>query len=103
MQIQRTLIELRGEAVGIAVQEQRGWRFYAAVAAAHDLDKHLFASPQAIEDACRKLSAPPHRFSSRFFTRDRDAGAAGASSQFPAPQPPLPEGGAPYGFPFAHY
>jgi hypothetical protein len=57
MQIERLLIELGDEPVGVAVCEGKKFRFYAAHAGVMKLDKAIFTSPGAIENACKVLAA----------------------------------------------
>jgi len=57
MYIERFLVELRGEPVGVAVHEGKGCRFYAASFVVMELNKRFFPSAGAVEDACRKLVA----------------------------------------------
>jgi hypothetical protein len=89
MNLERTLIEVGGEPVGIAVHEGRACRFFASSRAVAKLDKVLFPSPQAAEDACQKLSRPQPR--------------ASQAARVPMDEMPTPRGGLPYDFPFMHF
>jgi len=46
-----TLIELGDDAVGLAVRERSGYRFFAAVPALSAIDSRLFASLKALRQA----------------------------------------------------
>jgi hypothetical protein len=52
-----TLIELGDDAVGLAVRERTGYRFFAAVASLNALDSQLFASLKEL----RRTVAETHR------------------------------------------
>ena len=58
MHLHRFLVELGGVPVGVAIQERKGCRFYAASREVTALDKRIFASAADVEDACRKLISP---------------------------------------------
>jgi hypothetical protein len=62
------VIELRGEAAGLVVKEDRRFRFYAAERRFSGLERTLYGSPGEAEDACRRveqasLRAHAHMFS----------------------------------------
>jgi hypothetical protein len=100
MNLERILIEVGGEPVGIAVYEGRACRFYASSRTAAKLDKLLFPSPQAVEEACRKLGARTVLRTEGLSRRPlRDS----QGTQAPADEIPTPQGGLPYDFPFMHF
>jgi len=62
---QRFVIEIAEEAIGLVVQEQDGFRFFAASVISAPLDRRLYASPGHAEDACRNLMREAWRHRSR--------------------------------------
>lgn len=53
-----TLIEVDDEAVGLAVRDGAGFRFFAAVASVGRLDNQLFASLKALRRSAAEHAAP---------------------------------------------
>lgn len=56
-----TLIELGDNAVGLAVREHAGFRFFAAVPALAAIDSRLFPSLKALRQAAAERHAAGHR------------------------------------------
>ena len=57
----RYVIEFRGTAAGLVVQENNRYRFFASDRSFAPLERRLFRSPNHAEQICRRLREAPHR------------------------------------------
>ncbi len=57
----RYVIEFRGTAAGLVVQENNRYRFFASDRSFAPLERRLFRSPDHAEQICRRFREAPHR------------------------------------------
>lgn len=70
-----TLIEIDDEAVGLAVREASGFRFFTAVSALRDIDSQVFRSLKALRRAAREGQTARRRRLAPLPSQDRLAAA----------------------------